>query len=274
VSGHGAGGSPPPGAVLVDGLVVRFGDLLAVRGISFGVAEGETFGLLGPNGAGKTTTLRVLTTLLRPDDGRALVAGYDVRRQSLEVRASIGYVPQALSADGALTARENLEFYARVTGVPRRDRGPRIADAVEAMRLEAILDRLARELSGGMLRRLEIATALLNRPRVLFLDEPTVGLDPTARRLVWERLHALRAESGTTIVVTTHLMEEAERHCDRLAIMDRGLLVEEGVPSLLRERHEVANLEEVFAAVTGHEIEEGGRIADVRAQRRVARRLG
>jgi len=250
------------------------GGVEAVKGIDFQVAHGEVFGLLGPNGAGKTTTLRVLTTLLRPDDGRALVAGYDVRRQSLEVRASIGYVPQALSADGALTARENLEFYARVTGVPRRDRGPRIADAVEAMRLEAILDRLARELSGGMLRRLEIATALLNRPRVLFLDEPTVGLDPTARRLVWERLHALRAESGTTIVVTTHLMEEAERHCDRLAIMDRGLLVEEGVPSLLRERHEVANLEEVFAAVTGHEIEEGGRIADVRAQRRVARRLG
>jgi ABC-2 type transport system ATP-binding protein len=261
-------------AVLVDGLVVSFGALTAVRGISFGVAEGETFGLLGPNGAGKTTTLRVLTTLLRPDEGWARVAGFDVRGQSLEVRASIGYVPQALSADGALTARENLEFYARVTAVPRRARRARIADAVEAMRLEAVLDRLARELSGGMLRRLEIATALLNRPRVLFLDEPTVGLDPTARRLVWDRLHALGDESGTTIVVTTHQMEEAERHCDRLAIMDRGVLVEEGVPALLRERHAAGSLDEVFAAVTGHEIEEGGRIADVRAQRRVARRLG
>jgi ABC-2 type transport system ATP-binding protein len=263
----------PPSAVVVDGLVVRFGSLVAVGGISFGVAEGETFGLLGPNGAGKTTTLRVLTTLLRADEGRAQVAGFDVRRHSLEVRASIGYVPQALSADGALTARENLEFYARVTGVPRRLRRPRIAEAVEAMQLESLLDRMARDLSGGMLRRLEIATALLNRPRVLFLDEPTVGLDPTARRRVWERLHALRREAGTTIVVTTHMMEEAERHCDRLAILDRGVLVESGVPARLRDRHEVGSLEEVFTAVTGHDAETEGRIADVRAQRRVARRL-
>ena len=262
------------GAVLVDGLVVRFGQLVAVGGISFGVAEGQTFGLLGPNGAGKTTTLRVLTTLLRPDAGRAVVAGYDVRRQSLEVRASIGYVPQALSADGALTARENLEFYARVTGVPRRERRPRIEAAVQAMHLEGILDRLARELSGGLLRRLEIATALLNRPRVLFLDEPTVGLDPTARRLVWDRLHGLREEAGTTLLVTTHLMEEAERHCQRLAIMDRGALVAEGVPADLREHHQASSLEEVFTAVTGQEMEEGGNIRDVRAQRRVARRLG
>jgi ABC-2 type transport system ATP-binding protein len=261
-------------AALVDGLVVRFGEVHAVAGVSFAVAPGEVFGLLGPNGAGKTTTLRVLTTLLPPTEGRAVVAGYDVRREALAVRASIGYVPQALSADAALTSAENLDFYAQVTGVPRRDRRARIAAAVEAMELEPLLPRMAGQLSGGMLRRLEIASALLNEPRVLFLDEPTVGLDPTARRLVWERLHALREDAGTTIVVTTHQMEEAERHCDRLAIMDHGRVVEHGAPEELRARHAAPDLEEVFTRVTGHTISEEGRLSDVRAQRRTASRLG
>jgi len=261
-------------AVAADGLVVRFGALTAVDGVSLEVERGEVFGLLGPNGAGKTTTLRVLTTLLRPDAGAAAVAGYDVRSDGLSVRASIGYVPQALSADGALTAWENLDFYARVTGVPKAERAARIAAAVQAMELEPLLERLARTLSGGMLRRLEIATALLNRPEVLFLDEPTVGLDPTARALVWERVHALRAEHGTTVVVTTHLMEEAERHCDRLAIMDGGQIVALGTPAELLAQHDARSLEEVFRAVTGHTIAEEGRYRDVRAQRRVARRLG
>jgi ABC-2 type transport system ATP-binding protein len=267
-------------AVLVDDLVVRFGDLSAVAGVSFAVAPGEVFGILGPNGAGKTTTIRVLTTLLPPTAGRALVAGYDVRGESLAVRASIGYIPQAISVDGALTARENLDFYGRVTGVHRRERRERIAEAIETMELAPLLDRLARTLSGGMLRRLEIASALLNRPTVLFLDEPTVGLDPTARRMVWERLTALREQAGTTIVVTTHMMEEAERHCDRLAIIDRGRLVEQGEPSELLERHDTESLEEIFTAVTGRPLgeengeDEEGRLSDVRAQRRVARRLG
>ncbi len=269
------GASADP-AVLVDDLVVRFEQTLAVGGVSFAVAPGEVFGLLGPNGAGKTTTIRVLTTLLPPSAGRALVAGHDVRRDSLAVRSSIGYIPQAISVDGALTARENLDFYARVTGVARRERGRRIEQAITAMDLDAMLDRLARTLSGGMLRRLEIATALLNRPSVLFLDEPTVGLDPSARRMVWEHLGALREEVGTTILVTTHMMEEAERYCERLAIMDMGKLVEQGEPSELLERHGTDSLEEVFSAVTGRTIDEQqeGRLADVRAQRRVARRLG
>jgi ABC-2 type transport system ATP-binding protein len=272
-------------AVLVDDLVVRFGELTAVGGVSFAVAPGEVFGLLGPNGAGKTTTIRVLTTLLAPTEGRALVAGYDVRNDSLAVRASIGYIPQAISVDGALTAYENLDFYGRVTGVPRGERRERIDQAIETMELQPMLDRLARTLSGGMLRRLEIATALLNRPAVLFLDEPTVGLDPTARRMVWERLGALVEQSGTTILVTTHMMEEAERHCDRLGVIDRGRLVEQGEPSELLERHDTDSLEEVFTAVTGRPIEladgnedsdegEEGRLSDVRAQRRTARRLG
>ncbi len=272
-------------AVLVDDLVVRFGELEAVGGVSFAVAPGAVFGLLGPNGAGKTTTIRVLTTLLAPTEGRALVAGYDVRNDSLAVRASIGYIPQAISVDGALTAYENLDFYGRVTGVPRGERRERIEQAIETMELQPMLDRLARTLSGGMLRRLEIATALLNRPAVLFLDEPTVGLDPTARRMVWERLGSLVEQSGTTILVTTHMMEEAERHCDRLGVIDHGRLVEQGEPTELLERHGTDSLEEVFTAVTGRPIEqaegqettdeaEEGRLSDVRAQRRTARRLG
>ena len=279
----------PDPAVLVDDLVVRFDRLTAVGGISFAVAPGEVFGLLGPNGAGKTTTIRVLTTLLAPTAGRALVAGHDVRSESLAVRASIGYIPQAISVDGALTAYENLDFYGRVTGVPRRERRERIAEVIETMELAHMLDRLARTLSGGMLRRLEIASALLNRPRVLFLDEPTVGLDPNARAMVWERLAALREQSGTTILVTTHLMEEAERNCERLGVIDRGRLIEQGEPSELIERHGVETLEDVFRRITGRPLgdadgdgegpaertdDEEGRLSDVRAQRRTARRLG
>jgi ABC-2 type transport system ATP-binding protein len=268
------GGDSPEVAVLVDDLVVRFGEIEAVRGVSFAVEAGEVFGLLGPNGAGKTTTIRVLTTLLRPTQGRAVVAGHDVGRAGLAVRESIGYVPQAISIDGALTAAENLEFYGRVAGVSKRDRHERIEQAVDAMDLGSFLDRLGRTLSGGMLRRLEIATALLNRPKVLFLDEPTVGLDPTARRLVWERLELLREEVGTTLVVTTHQMDEAERQCGRIAIMDLGSLVAQGTPEELCAQFDVPSLDDVFTVATGHEIGEGGSIKDVRASRRLSRRLG
>jgi ABC-2 type transport system ATP-binding protein len=261
-------------AVLVDDLVVRFGEVEAVRGVSFAVEAGESFGLLGPNGAGKTTTIRVLTTLLRPTEGRALVAGHDVVRDGLAIRRSLGYIPQAISIDGALTARENLEFYARVTDVPRRERRERIEHAVSVMGLEAFLDRLGRTLSGGMLRRLEIATALLNRPRILFLDEPTVGLDPTARRVVWQHLQELREDAGTTLLVTTHQMEEAERQCDRIAIMDQGKLAAQGTPAGLTEQHGVATLDEVFTLATGKTIEEGGSFRDARRSRRISRRLG
>ena len=261
-------------AVGVEDLVVRFGEVQAVRGISFAVRPGEAFGLLGPNGAGKTTTIRVLTTLLRPTAGRAEVAGHDVVREGLAVRQAIGYVPQAISIDGALTAHENLEFYGRVTGVPRRARRERIDQAVEAMALDTFLDRLGRTLSGGMLRRLEIATALLSLPEVLFLDEPTLGLDPTARRVVWDRLGLLREEAGTTILVTTHQMEEAERQCDRLAIMNLGSIVAIGSPEELMQQFEAPSLEDVFTAATGGTLEEGGSFRDVRATRKRSRRLG
>jgi ABC-2 type transport system ATP-binding protein len=162
-----------------------------------------------------------------------------------------------------------------VTGVARADRAARIASVVVAMDLGDMLERLARTSSGGMLRRLEIASALLNRPAALFLDEPTVGLDPGARAVVWERPHELRAEAGTTIVVTTHLMEEAERHCHRLAIIDRGRIATTGTPAALRAEHRSDSVEQVFTAVTGRPLEhEGGRLRDVRSQRRIVRRLG
>ena len=260
-------------ALRVEGLVVKFGEVEALRGISLSVRQGEVYGLLGPNGAGKTTTIRVLTTLLPPTDGRAEVGGHDVVRDGLAVRQAIGYVPQAISIDGALTAYENLEFYGRVTGVPRRERRERIEQAVDAMALATFLDRLGRTLSGGMLRRLEIATALLKQPQVLFLDEPTMGLDPTARRVVWDRLDVLRTEAGTTVFVTTHQMEEAERQCERLAILDLGEIAAQGSPDELRQQFAAASLEDVFTAATGGRLEEGGNFRDVRASRKRTSRL-
>ena len=158
--------------------------------------------------------------------------------------------------------------------MPRRERKARIAHAIETMGLESLVDRLARTLSGGMLRRLEVATALLTRPRVLFLDEPTVGLDPTARRLVWERLEALRDEEGTTLLVTTHIMEEAERQCDRIAIMDLGRLAAQGTPQELKDEYDAASIDDVFAAATGKEIEDRREVPRCPPQRRLSRRLG
>jgi ABC-type multidrug transport system ATPase subunit len=226
--------SVPAAAVLVDDLVVRFGEVKAVGGVSFTLSPGEVFGLLGPNGAGKTTTIRVLTTLLPPTQGRALVAGHNVVSEGLAVRQAIGYVPQAISVDGALTARENLEFYARVTGVPRSERPERIAVAVEAMGLGSFLDRLGRTLSGGMLRRLEIATALLNRPEVLFLDEPTASLDPTAKREV-EALIDEFADEGMTVVMSTHNLGQAKRMARRVIYLEAGRIVAD------RSTHEFFN---------------------------------
>ena len=233
------------------------------------------FGLLGPNGAGKSTTIKILCTLVTPTSGTARVPGYDFVRQQAEVRRSIRYVPQLLSADGMLTGRENLVLSAKLYGIPRQERQPSIAEALAFLGLESAAGSVVRTYSGGMVRRLELAQALLHRPAVLFLDEPTIGLDPVARRAVWERLLESRKRYDMTVLLTTHDMEEAGELCDRLAIMEGGKIAAQGSPDELRSQvGPNATLDDVFVHFSGGTIDEGGRYRDVRNARRTASRLG
>jgi ABC-2 type transport system ATP-binding protein len=270
-------------AVVCSGLTYRFGEHLAVNGVSLQIRQGETFGLLGPNGAGKTTTIRMLTTLLKPACGRVCVFGVDAASRPMLVRRMIGYVPQMLSADGMLTGRENVELFARLFDVPRAQRAGRVAGALAAMGLSEAADRVASTYSGGMIRRLELAQALVNTPRLLVLDEPTVGLDPIARTEVWEYITGLRDASrgegevgGMTVLMTTHYMDEADIYCDRIALMHQGTIRAEGRPADLKaELGPGVTLDDVFRHYTGDtlEVTQGG-IRDVRRARRTARRLG
>ncbi|MGH7765230.1 MAG: ABC transporter ATP-binding protein [Candidatus Dormibacteraceae bacterium] len=266
----------PPVAVHVRDLARRFHEVVAVDGVSFDITSGEIFGLLGPNGAGKTTTIRILVTLLPPDSGEASVFGKDVVKETMSVRRMIGYVPQQLSADGSLSGWENVLLFARLYDVPWRARKSAVSHALELMGLADAKDRLVGTYSGGMIRRLELAQALINQPRLLVLDEPTLGLDPIARGEVWERVQALRHEIGTTILMTTHYMEEAERLCDRVALMNRGQIRAIGSPAELKlALGPSATLEDVFRHFAGERFEEeGGSLKDVRAVRRTARRVG
>ena len=261
--------------VVARGLTRRYGNFTAVDGIDLDVTSGEVFGLLGPNGAGKTTTIKMLVTLLPPSAGHALVGGFDIQRQSDDVRRLLGYVPQALSADGNLTGRENLEVFAKLYDVPRKERRERIDDALSFMGLEDAAGKMVSTYSGGMVRRLEIAQTLIHRPRLLFLDEPTIGLDPVARRAVWEHLTSLRELYGTTLFVTTHYMEEAEELCTRIAIMNRGKIVALATPDELigAVGRDDATLEDAFAHFTGATLESGGTYRDVKQARRTAGRL-
>ena len=210
------------------------------------------FGLLGPNGAGKTTTLRILNTLLPLQEGTAEVFGFPVQRSPMAVRRLLGYVPQQLSIEAALTGRENVAWFARLFDVPRRRRKERVAEALETMGLTDAADRLAGTYSGGMVRRLELAQALVNRPALLILDEPTVGLDPLARDGVWQRVDELRGQTGMTVLLTTHYMEEADALCDRVALMHLGKIRDEGSPDeLKRALGPQATLEDVFRHATG-----------------------
>ncbi len=220
-------------AVEARSLARKFGDLVAVDGVSFEVEQGEVFGFLGPNGAGKTTTINMLCTLLRPTAGSATVNGYDVVRQPDEVRQSIGLVFQDPSLDDQLTAMENLRFHALLYDVPRDVFRRRALEVLELAGLSDRADSLVRTFSGGMKRRLEIARGLLHHPRVLFLDEPTLGLDPQTRRHIWDYVLALREREGVTIFLTTHYMEEAE-HADRIAIIDYGKIVALDTPEALK----------------------------------------
>jgi ABC-2 type transport system ATP-binding protein len=264
-------------AVEIRGVRHRFGDYAAVDGVDLTVEEGEVFGLLGPNGAGKTTLLRLLNTLLPLKEGSIDVFGRDVTRQKMAVRRTLGYVPQQLSIEAAITGRENVAWFARLFDVPRAERKARVADALETMALTDAADRLAGTYSGGMVRRLELAQALVNRPSLLILDEPTVGLDPVARDSVWRRVEELRESTGMTVLLTTHYMEEADALCDRIALMHLGQIRAEGTPEELKdELGDDATLEDVFRHFTGGSLgeETKGGLREVRSARRTARRLG
>jgi len=254
-----------------------FGDLKAVDRLSISVEAGGIFGLLGPNGAGKSTVIKMLTTLLPPTSGTARIDGYDIIRQSGQVRRAIGYVPQLLSADSSLTGYENLLIFAKLYDLSRKEREGRIRYSLEFMGLSEATDQLVRTYSGGMIRRLEIAQSMLHRPRVLFLDEPTIGLDPVARKMVWEHIGQLREEFGTTIFLTTHFMEEADSLCHRVAIMHHGTVRAIGAPEELKTSlgDPDATLDDVFLHYAGDTLESsGGGFREVSRQRRTARRLG
>jgi len=241
-------------------LTRRFGDLVAVDHISLSIAAGEVFALIGPNGAGKSTLMKMFTTMLPPTSGVAIIAGFDVAKTPQQVRRRIGYVPQVLSADGELTGYENMLLSARLYLIPSRERAARVAAALAMMGLTEAKDRLVQTYSGGMARRLEIAQSTLHRPAVLFMDEPTVGLDPGGRRAVWGHVEALRKEIGAAVVFSTHYMDEAEEVCDRLALISGGKVAALGTPAELKARLGAdATLDDVFTSVTGVHIAEGGK---------------
>ena len=211
-------------AIDVRNIVKKFGDFTAVKGISFTVEEGEIFGLLGPNGAGKSTLIRMLVTLLPPTAGTALVNGFDVIRQADGVRQSIGVIPQAMTTDLELSVEENLIIFAKLYGVPRAKRERLIDELLEAVELTQWRDAQVKNLSGGMRRRVEIARGLVHEPRIFFLDEPTTGLDPVSRVAVWEMIDKIKKNRNLTVLITTHYMDEADKLCDRIAIVDHGEL--------------------------------------------------
>ena len=244
-------------AIEARGLGKDFGAVRALDRLDLEVREAEFFGLLGPNGAGKTTTVHLLATLLTPSCGSARVAGHDICADGLAVRRSIGLVFQETTLDRDLTIEENLRFAARLWNLPRDEAAPRIDGLLRQFGLEERRRDLVRTLSGGMRRAADIARGILHEPRVLFLDEPTAGLDPRARRSLWDLIGTLRASSGLTVFLTTHYVEEAEP-CDRVAVMDHGRLAALGTPAELKRAAGVASLEEVFLARTGHQLAETG----------------
>jgi ABC-2 type transport system ATP-binding protein len=252
-----------------------FADLRAVDDVTFDIDRGEIFGLLGPNGAGKTTTIRMLITLLKPDSGSLSVFGFDTRSAPTRVRRLLGYVPQQLSIDAQLTGWENVWLFARLFDVPGAERTDRVEQAMSLVGLADVASRMASTYSGGMIRRLELAQALVNRPRLLVLDEPTIGLDPIARRSVWERVLELREELDMTVLLTTHYMEEADELCDRVALMHHGTLRALGRPDELKAAlGPGTSLDDVFTAYAGGQLDTEGNLRDVRSTRRTIGRVG
>jgi ABC-2 type transport system ATP-binding protein len=231
-------------AISVQNIIKRYGNFEAVKGISFDVANGEIFGLLGPNGAGKSTLIRMMTTLIPVTSGKAIIAGHDVSRDSDAVRRMIGVIPQALTSDIDLTVEENLSIYAKLYDVPKAKREQNINELLEAVDLTKWRNAQTKTLSGGMRRRLEIARGLVHNPRIFFLDEPTTGLDPVSRVAVWEMLNNLKNKHHLTMLITTHYMDEADRLCDRIAIVDHGKLVALDTPMALKANVPGANVVE------------------------------
>src|SRR3954463_4979318 len=243
-------------AIDVQNIVKKFGDFTAVKGISFAVAEGEIFGLLGPNGAGKSTLIRMMVTLLQPTSGTAVINGFDVVKQSDGVRQSIGVIPQAMTSDLELSVEENLIIFAKLYSVPRPKRDRLINDLLEAVELTQWRHAQVKNLSGGMRRRVEIARGLVHEPRIFFLDEPTTGLDPVSRVAVWEMLPRLKESRDLTVFLTTHCMDEADKLCDRIGIVDHGKLVALDSPMKLKASISGTNVLEVSVPAAGPSWEE------------------
>lgn len=261
-------------AVDVVHLSHRYNSYLAVDKISFQIRPGETFGLIGPNGAGKSTTIKILTTLLPVTSGNAFINGYNLIKEPDQIRECIGYVPQAISADGDLTAYENLLLSAKLYGIPREKRKARIEEVMEFMHLSGVSNNLISSFSGGLIRRLEIAQALLHHPKVLFLDEPTVGLDPAAKKMLWNYLETLKKESGIAILMTTHDMDEADKLCDIVALMHFGSIIVMDTPkNLKKEIGKEATLDDVFILHTGNHLTGSGDYQNVKQTRKTISRL-
>lgn len=260
--------------IQVRNVVKNFNDFTAVDNISFDVKKGEIFAFLGPNGAGKTTTIKIFTTLLLPTSGKVLINGFDPVKNPDDVRCSFGITFQDQSLDDELTAFENMEFHGVLYGVPKDIRRKRIEELLKIVELWDRKDDLVKEFSGGMKRRLEIARGLLHHPNIIFLDEPTLGLDPQTRNHIWDYIRNLNKSEGITVFFTTHYMEEAERAASRIAVIDRGKIIAEGTAQELKDKTGTASLEDAFLALTGKTIrDEGGTaIERLRTNRRVWRR--
>jgi oleandomycin transport system ATP-binding protein len=242
-------------AIVAEALTKRFGPVTAVDGIDLHVKEGTVFGLLGPNGAGKTTTVHILATLVTPDAGHATIAGYDVQTQAHQVRQLIGLAGQYASVDEMLTGTENLVLLARLTGASRPSAKQRAKDLLTQFRLEDAAARAVKTYSGGMRRRLDLAASLVANPRVLFLDEPTTGLDPRSRNDMWNVIRELTTSHGVTVLLTTQYLEEADQLAERIAVVDHGRMIATGTPAELKASTGSDTLDDVFLALTGHEIE-------------------
>jgi oleandomycin transport system ATP-binding protein len=239
-------------AIVARGLTKRFGATTAVDGVDLAIREGTVFGLLGPNGAGKTTIVRILSTLIAPDAGQASVLGYDVTAQAHQVRQLIGLTGQYASVDETLTGTENLVLIARLTGMSRADAKARARELLRRFRLTDAASRAVKTYSGGMRRRLDLAASLVSRPRVLFLDEPTTGLDPRSRNGMWDIVRELVAD-GVTVLLTTQYLEEADQLADQIAVIDRGRVIAQGTAAELKAQTGADTLDEVFLSLTGHD---------------------